>query len=519
MWQYGLYLNGTSGGVIHPESWVAGSHLRSSALGTAGGGRREAIACVENELLCSQKRKGGLLLAPEKPEPEQDRVAGYVSFPPDEKEPPAPPRKPGPRESAGRTFGWVRRFVQSRRRILRFVALFLSITFVLLAAYRLVRDTKANHYYLYSVARHTAWVLGIFGESAQVEWSDAEKGRETQVRAALAIWAERPDAPAENTTTDGPGSPLTPWEAYRFRILRDRNEFALIEGRIKTLAPPEPVEVHSREAHLGVINERLERLKASTTLPGIAGVRTLAADGVLSGIAEMTTTLGRLEESGQMDLRAFAGTLVEIELRIDELRIKQALFLDKQMTRLAQRRETDGPRVRFIASGSLAGELRDARERLAALDDEELSDRERWRETQSLEARIEQLEERRREYEGKGDPAAFDTARMFSFTVVPDCGAVPSISIFVAAVLAFPCLWRKRLIGVAAGVPVLYLVNLLRLACLAYLGAVDRGGEVFRFVHEYVWQGVFLVFVVIVWMSWYELLVRQWGTQPAQADE
>jgi exosortase/archaeosortase family protein len=93
----------------------------------------------------------------------------------------------------------------------------------------------------------------------------------------------------------------------------------------------------------------------------------------------------------------------------------------------------------------------------------------------------------------------------FTFIVVPSCGAIEVMAIFLAAVLAFPATWRHRSWGLALGLPLLYLVNILRLACLAYIGALDRSGEWFNFVHEYVWQASYVVFVVIVWMAWAEL--------------
>ncbi len=101
--------------------------------------------------------------------------------------------------------------------------------------------------------------------------------------------------------------------------------------------------------------------------------------------------------------------------------------------------------------------------------------------------------------------------RSFGFVVVPDCGAIPSLSIFVAAVLAFPTTWFRRAIGLLGGLPFLYAVNLGRLSSLAYLAAYDTtaGRKWFTFCHEYVWQGIFIVFVVGVWLTWIEFVVRR----------
>jgi exosortase/archaeosortase family protein len=100
--------------------------------------------------------------------------------------------------------------------------------------------------------------------------------------------------------------------------------------------------------------------------------------------------------------------------------------------------------------------------------------------------------------------------RSFSFKVVPNCGAVPIIVIYVAAVLLFPVPFKKRLIGAVAGTVILYVINVVRLSILAWVGAIDSTPERrwFTFVHEYVWQGVYISIVVLVWLGWYALFVR-----------
>lgn len=93
----------------------------------------------------------------------------------------------------------------------------------------------------------------------------------------------------------------------------------------------------------------------------------------------------------------------------------------------------------------------------------------------------------------------------FTFIVVPSCGAIEVMAIFIAAVIAFPTKWRHRVQGILAGLPLMYVINILRLVCLACLGALDQGGAWFTFVHEYVCQASYVVFVVLVWMAWVEL--------------
>ncbi len=97
----------------------------------------------------------------------------------------------------------------------------------------------------------------------------------------------------------------------------------------------------------------------------------------------------------------------------------------------------------------------------------------------------------------------------FSYWVVPECGAIEVMAIFLAAVIAFPTPWWKRMLGVFAGLPILYLINIFRLACLAIIGALNASGKWFKFAHEYVWQSVYVVFVVAVWLAWVEFIVKR----------
>ncbi len=74
--------------------------------------------------------------------------------------------------------------------------------------------------------------------------------------------------------------------------------------------------------------------------------------------------------------------------------------------------------------------------------------------------------------------------------------------------------WRKRSIGLLAGLPLLYIVNVVRLVCLAFIGAYAENTEVFEFAHQYVWQTLYILIVVGVWLLWVELVVRPgavWG--------
>lgn len=156
-----------------------------------------------------------------------------------------------------------------------------------------------------------------------------------------------------------------------------------------------------------------------------------------------------------------------------------------------------GPKVAFVLKASVQRQLADARKQLAALQGRPEADA---KAVNALQDRIAQLQGQIGGVDS--DHLSSGKEMIFSFMVVPDCGAVPIVVIFAAAVLAFPVRWRARIAGTLVGSFVLFWVNALRLMVLAVVGALDHGGPIYRFMHEYLWQAVYIVFVIAVWLVW-----------------
>jgi exosortase/archaeosortase family protein len=166
-----------------------------------------------------------------------------------------------------------------------------------------------------------------------------------------------------------------------------------------------------------------------------------------------------------------------------------------------------GPTIRFTARQGLLNKRTEATKRLAS--DPERTDTS-VTEVLNLQTKVKSLDEEIANLSSTPNANKKLSDRAFSFRIVPDCGAIPSLSIYLAAVLAFPVPWRKRIIGAIAGLTTLYAINIARLVILAFVGAYDSSPnqKIFTFIHEYVWQSIFLLFVVCVWLAWIELIVK-----------
>ena len=83
--------------------------------------------------------------------------------------------------------------------------------------------------------------------------------------------------------------------------------------------------------------------------------------------------------------------------------------------------------------------------------------------------------------------------------IIFECTAAFPLGIFLAAVLAFPSGWRWKVVGVAAGVPAILLLNLVRMMSLVWLGA--RYPHWADWMHVVLWQSAMVVFVALLWLQ------------------
>jgi len=83
-----------------------------------------------------------------------------------------------------------------------------------------------------------------------------------------------------------------------------------------------------------------------------------------------------------------------------------------------------------------------------------------------------------------------------------ECTGIFVCILFASFVLAYPAKWTARAAGFGIGIPLLFSVNVFRLATLARI--VEIYPQAFFYFHEYVWQGVFMVFVLVGALAWAE---------------
>ena len=94
----------------------------------------------------------------------------------------------------------------------------------------------------------------------------------------------------------------------------------------------------------------------------------------------------------------------------------------------------------------------------------------------------------------------------FAVAIEAGCNGVEASIVLVAAMLAFPAPWKRKLLGLGIGIIAVQGLNIVRVISLFYLG--QWSFDLFEFAHQYVWQALIMLDVLVVWLLWVRTLPR-----------
>lgn len=95
----------------------------------------------------------------------------------------------------------------------------------------------------------------------------------------------------------------------------------------------------------------------------------------------------------------------------------------------------------------------------------------------------------------------------FAVDIKNGCNGVEAMLLLLAAVAAFPAPWKNRLVGIAAGIMFIQLVNLVRIGTLFVLGRDYP--HLFETFHVVVWQAVVFLLTIGIFLVWSSNVAKQ----------
>jgi len=94
-----------------------------------------------------------------------------------------------------------------------------------------------------------------------------------------------------------------------------------------------------------------------------------------------------------------------------------------------------------------------------------------------------------------------------TWKVTSECTAVNAVFLFISFILAYSSSFRSKALGLVSGIPLIIAVNIVRLVALGWV--TEYWPLRAHLFHDYVWETVFLFFIVALWFIWIDLVVNR----------
>jgi archaeosortase B (VPXXXP-CTERM-specific) len=94
-----------------------------------------------------------------------------------------------------------------------------------------------------------------------------------------------------------------------------------------------------------------------------------------------------------------------------------------------------------------------------------------------------------------------------TWNVTSECTAVNAVFLFISFILAYSSTFRSKAVGLIIGIPLIMVVNILRLVVLGWV--TEYWPKYSHLFHDYVWETIFLFFIVTLWFIWINLVVNR----------
>ena len=94
-----------------------------------------------------------------------------------------------------------------------------------------------------------------------------------------------------------------------------------------------------------------------------------------------------------------------------------------------------------------------------------------------------------------------------TWNVTSECTAVNAVFLFISFVLAYTASLKSKALGLASGIPLIIIVNIVRLVALGWV--TEYWPKQAHLFHDYAWEVIFMFFIVALWFVWINLVVNR----------
>ncbi len=98
----------------------------------------------------------------------------------------------------------------------------------------------------------------------------------------------------------------------------------------------------------------------------------------------------------------------------------------------------------------------------------------------------------------------------FTFEISAECTSIVPTAILISGVLAWPGERKEKLIGIATGIAVLFIINLVRIITLLYVEVSFP--DFLDIAHYFIWQALIVLIALGLWLFWVEKMVHSPAT-------
>jgi len=94
-----------------------------------------------------------------------------------------------------------------------------------------------------------------------------------------------------------------------------------------------------------------------------------------------------------------------------------------------------------------------------------------------------------------------------TWNVTSECTALNAVFLFISFLLAYTSSFKSKALGLATGIPLIIAVNTIRLVALGWV--TEYWPQSAHIFHDYVWEVIFMFFIVALWFVWINLVVNR----------